>query len=108
MFRHTLAALAVFGLTSVFTGCAGSLGDNAFATGSSTVVADASGKALYAVNVDEGTVSRYDDSVTAECSTGGAIGTTEIAGAPLFPGFPGFPTTLDVSLVSFAIKASQL
>jgi hypothetical protein len=53
-------------------------------------------------------VSRYDDSVTAECSTGGAIGTTEIAGAPLFPGFPGFPTTLDVSLVSFAIKASQL
>ncbi len=65
MFRHTLAALAVFGLTSVFTGCAGSLGDNAFATGSSTVVADASGKALYAVNVDEGTVSRYEPATGA-------------------------------------------
>jgi hypothetical protein len=53
-------------------------------------------------------VSRYDDSVTAECSTGGPIGTTEVAGAPIFPGFPGFPTTLDVSLVSFSVKASQL
>lgn len=53
-------------------------------------------------------VSRYDDSVTAECSTGGAIGTTDIPGAPLFPGFPGLPTTLDVSVVSFAMKARQL
>jgi YVTN family beta-propeller protein len=50
----------VFGLTSVFTGCSGTLGDNTFATGSSTVVASASGDALYAVNVDEGTVSRYE------------------------------------------------
>ena len=60
MLRHTLAALAVVGLSSVFIGCAGSLEDNAFSTGSSTVIAAASGDALYAVNVDEGTVSRYE------------------------------------------------
>lgn len=60
MSRNFLIGLVSVGLGALLGGCAGSLSDNAFATGSSTVVASADGAAVYAVNVDEGTVSRYE------------------------------------------------
>ncbi len=56
MFRTLLVTLAV---SAALGGCAGALNDKTFATGSSTLVGSADGKALYAVNVDEGTVSRF-------------------------------------------------
>ncbi len=47
-------------VSSALAGCAGSLADPDFSTGSSTLIASADGSALYAVNVDEGTVSRFE------------------------------------------------
>ncbi|NQW61706.1 MAG: hypothetical protein HQ461_02655, partial [Deltaproteobacteria bacterium] len=76
------------------------------ASGTSSAGITSNAAAAYSTRLS---VSRYDDSVTAECSTGGAIGTTEIPGAPLIPGVPfSIPTTLNLDVVSFAIKASQL
>ena len=45
---------------TALVGCSGGLKDDRFATGSSTVVATHKYRALVAVNVDEGTVSRID------------------------------------------------
>lgn len=72
MFRNILATLA---LSAALVGCAGSLNDHAFATGSTTLVASADGKALYAVNVDEGTVSRFEPAT-------GALSTVSVGAEP--------------------------
>lgn len=82
MFRHLLSplsfalpltlALSASSLAlSTLVGCAGTLNDHAFPTGSSTIIGSADGSALYAVNLDEGTVSRF------EPATGG-LGTVSV------------------------------
>lgn len=55
--RTTLTALTALLL---LTGCKAGLRDELFPTGSSTIINSSDHTALYAVNVDEGTVSRFD------------------------------------------------
>lgn len=75
MSRNFLIGLVAVGLGPLLGGCAGSLADNAFATGSSTIVASADGAAVYAVNLDEGTVSRFVPGT-------GAVSTVDVGAQP--------------------------
>jgi len=60
--------IAAIGLTAaVLTGCGtGSLGDNTFQTGSSTLTSSSDRTAVYAANVDEGTVTIVRDGVVID------------------------------------------
>lgn len=64
-----LLALSLVGCSS------GGLSDSTFATGSTTVVSSSAARAVYAVNTEEGTVSRYD-------SATGAVSSVDVGAEP--------------------------
>ncbi len=72
MLHNLVTTLA---LSAALVGCGGTLADHTFSTGSSTIIGSTDGEALYAVNLDEGTVSRFQPAT-------GALTTVQVGAEP--------------------------